>query len=71
MKLYKTTGEVDKSEDGTAPETRVSWQGSLTEASKARTALKKEGAHKPVSLETDVPTTKDALLEWLNKNVKS
>jgi hypothetical protein len=63
MKLYKTT--ATRGDDTIA----VSWQGSQTEASKARSGYKREGFHKPESRDMDVPVTKDALLEWLNKHV--
>ena len=70
MKLYKTTGMQPISEG--RYDKFVSWQGSQTEASKARTALRSQGCKRDnvTSQEMDVPTTKDALLEWLNKNVK-
>jgi len=64
MKLYKTTGTTNDDR------TLVSWQSSQTDASKARTALKQQGCAKPISQEMDVPVTKDALLAWLNENVK-
>lgn len=64
MKLYKTTGVT--SDD----QILVSWQSSQTEASKARTALKQQGCIKPTSQEMNVPVTRDALIEWLNANVK-
>lgn len=65
MKLYKTTGVT--SDD----QILVSWQSSQTEASKARTALKQQGCIKPTSQEMNVPVTRDALIEWLNANVKA
>jgi len=66
MQLYKTTAQYD---DGEEPSS-VSWQGSATEASKARTALKARGLKKPISQTVQVPTAKGPLLEWLNANVK-
>lgn len=65
MKLYKTTGVTP------SDQTLVSWQSSQTEASKARTALKQQGCIKPTSQEMNVPVTRDALIEWLNANVKA
>jgi hypothetical protein len=66
MNLYKTFA-THKNDDGISVEV-VSWQGSLTEASKARSAAKKEG-HKAETQTVNVPTSKDTLLIWLNKNV--
>lgn len=63
MNLYKTYA-TDK-ETGT---TKVSFQGSLTEASKVRSGAKANGC-KAESQTINVPTSKDGLLEWLNKNV--
>lgn len=65
MLLYKTFttnehGQVD-----------VSWQGSQTEASKARGAAKKAGHSKAESQTVNVPTAKGPLLDWLNENVKA
>lgn len=65
MNLYKTYA-TDKA---TAAVT-VSWQASQTEASKARSAAKADG-FKAESQTINVPTSKGALLEWLNENVKS
>ena len=59
MLLYKTI-----TTDG------VSFQGSQTESSKARTALKALGL-KPTTQTVEVPTNKSGLLEWLNANVSS
>jgi hypothetical protein len=44
----------------------ISWQGSQTEASKARSAAKKEG-HKAASQTVNIPTAKGPLIEWLNE----
>ena len=67
MLLYKTTATT------AFPDAicKVSFQGSQTEASKARTALKAEGCGKPTSQTIEVPTNKAGLLEWLNANVTS
>ena len=65
MKLYKTT--VKNALDLTAR-----WAGSQTEATKHRKEFGEAG-FKRSEVETqtvDVPTHKDGLLEWLNKNVK-
>ncbi len=63
MILYKTfiTG-------GLTAQDKVSFQGSQTEASKARAAAKKEG-FKAESQTVNIPTAKGPLLEWLNENV--
>ena len=61
MQLYKTTYA---NEDGAVI---TSFQGSQTEASKARSALKKEG-HKPETHTFNIPTAKGPLIEWLNEN---
>ncbi len=68
MVIYKTfiKGITD---DGRRLET-VSWQGSQTEASKARSAAKKEG-NKAESMTVNVPTSKGGLLDWLNEHVKA
>ena len=72
MKLYKTRATRSAPETDLGSDVRVSWQGSQTEASKARTAFRAEGFKKSdvTSQEMDVPTTKDALMDWLNENVK-
>lgn len=63
MNLYKTS--ADSSDTDKSP---VRWSGSLSDASKQRGAMKKEGL-KNVGTETiDVPTNKTSLLEWLNQN---
>lgn len=46
----------------------ISWQASQTEASKARSAAKKNGS-KAESQTINIPTAKSALIEWLNENV--
>lgn len=63
MQLYKTI-TTDK-ETG---DTGISYQGSQTEASKARSEAKKNG-YKAESQTINVPTAKGPLLEWLNENV--
>ena len=61
MRLYQTTGD---NSDGTT----VSWNGSAADASKQRSAFKKDG-YKGVSTEEyDVPTNKTDLLVFLNTN---
>jgi len=64
MQLYKT---FTKTLDGTE---MISYQGSLTEASKARSSAKKEG-FKAETQTINIPTGKAGLIEWLNNNVKS
>lgn len=63
MILYKTYAT-----DGSGT-TNVSFQGSQTDASKARSAAKKDG-WKAESQTINVPTAKGPLLDWLNENVK-
>ena len=65
MNLYKTYAT-----DKTTQAVTVSFQGSQTEASKARSAAKADG-FKAESQTIEVPTAKGPLLEWLNENVKS
>ena len=62
MLIYKTIVTTD---DPTR--LAISWQASQTEASKARTLLKKMG-YKPETMTVDIPTSKGKLLEWLNNN---
>lgn len=69
MLLYKTTYTIENPEERTNRISVVSFQGSQTEASKARTAAKTAAVDKPVSQTIEVPTGKAALLEWLNANV--
>ena len=64
MQLYKTFAT---NENG---QTDVSFQGSQTEASKARSAAKKDG-FKAESQTINIPTAKGPLLDWLNENVKA
>lgn len=64
MQIYKTYAT---NENG---QTDVSWQGSQTEASKARSAAKKDGYKKAESQTVNIPTAKGPLLDWLNENVK-
>lgn len=66
MQLYKTIATFAEDDS-----TTVSFQGSQTEASKKRTALKAEGFVKPTSQTIEVPTSKAGLLVWLNANVTS
>ena len=65
MQIYRTTVTTDNPE-----REAVSWQASQTEASKARTALKKMG-YKPETLTVNIPTAKGPLIDWLNENVKA
>jgi len=61
MQLYKTT-HID------ATIKHASWQSSQTEASKARSELKRQGL-KPETATVNIPTAKGPLVEWLNANV--
>jgi hypothetical protein len=64
MQLYKThhfPGDA-------ANRVSVSWQASLTEASKKRAELKRQG-YKPETQTINIPTAKGPLLDWLNENV--
>ena len=65
MLLYKTTAT-----DKTTGNTAISFQGSQTESSKARTGAKANNC-KAESQTIEVPTNKAGLLEWLNANVTS
>lgn len=65
MVIYKTIKDPATGEG-------VSWQASQTEASKARGEIKKLGqGFKPETMTVDFPTGKGAIIDWLNKNVKS
>ena len=65
MILYKT---YFTNEHG---QTEVSWQGSQTESSKARSQAKRDGYTKAESQTVNVPSAKGPMLEWLNENVKA
>lgn len=70
MNVYKVTGKNNSGSE--APDTETRWAGSQTEAAKARKALGEAG-FKRSEIEThtvEIPTNKDGLLEWLNKNVR-
>lgn len=71
MLLYKTTYQMDNPAERTQAVTVVSFQGSQTEASKARTEAKGVAHKKPETQTIEVPTNKAGLLEWLNANVTS
>jgi hypothetical protein len=62
MKLYQTTAQTG------ADSFKVSWNGSGADASKQRSAFKKEGLKSVSTEEIDVPTNKTDLLAWLNTN---
>lgn len=66
MQIYKTFVSDKKTGDVVA----VSFQGSQTEASKARSMAKVDGL-KAESQTINIPTAKGPLLDWLNENVKS
>ena len=63
MLIYKTTYT---NEDGAVI---TSFQGSQTESSKARSAIKKDGYGKPETATINIPTAKGPLIDWLNENV--
>lgn len=65
MQIYKTF--TTNKETGVVA---ISFQGSQTEASKARAQLKRDG-FKAESQTIEVPTNKAGLLAWLNENVTS
>ncbi len=65
MQFYKTTTILDDDEESES----VSWQRTLADASKARSAAKAEGL-KATTADTRVPTDATGLLAWLNENVK-
>ena len=64
MKLYCTTGETTE----LPPKVTSKWSGSLSDASKARVALKKEGLKGVGTAEVEVLTNKTGLLEFLNSS---
>ncbi len=66
MQLYKTIYYTTDNELAR----KVSWQASQTEASKARSAAKKEGL-KAETQTVNIPTAKGPLIDWLNENVVS
>ena len=61
MRLYKTTF-IDDEKACPAPK----YDSSAGDASKRRTALKKEGMREIVTVEVDVATDKKGLLAYLN-----
>lgn len=63
MQIYRTTADTES-------HSLQSWQGSLSDASKARTAYKAQG-YRSTSEPVEVPTNKAGLLAWLNENVNS
>ena len=63
MQLYRTFATPAAA---SAP-TKSSYQGSQTEASKARAQLKRDG-FKAESQTVNIPTAKGPLIEWLNEN---
>lgn len=65
MQIYKTF--TTNKETGVVA---ISFQGSQTESSKARSAAKAAG-FKAESQTIEVPTNKGPLLAWLNENVTS
>lgn len=68
MRLYKVSADV------TEAQTVAKWAGSMAEARAAKKEIIAEHGVKQSAVsmdETDVPTNKAGLLEWLNENVKS
>lgn len=63
MKLYKT---IYLDDDTPEDNDRRVWDGTQADAAKRRKALKTEGMRMIVTDEVDVPTSKSALLAWLN-----
>lgn len=62
MQIYKTFATHRETGD-----TAISYQGSQTEASKARAGAKANGC-KAESQTINIPTAKGPLLDWLNEN---
>ena len=62
MQIYKTY--ATNKETGTVA---ISYQGSQTEASKARSGAKANGC-KAESQTINIPTAKGPLIDWLNEN---
>jgi hypothetical protein len=65
MQIYKTF--ATNTETGAVA---ISWQGSQTEASKARSGAKAVG-RKAESQTVNIPTAKGPLIKWLNENVSA
>ena len=65
MKLYKTTC-IDNTPDA-ADNFLIEFSSSASDASKARTRLKKEGLRKIVTDEINIETTRSELIIFLNK----
>lgn len=63
MRLYQTTGDQPVMTGPT-----VVWAGSAADASKQRSALKKDGFKGVSTEEYDIPTNKTDLLAFLNSN---
>ena len=70
MNLYRTKYSKDVSEDGTKFEKGFSWTGSLSDASKDRVRLKKEGCEDVHTDPVDVPTDKAGLMAFLNASTQ-
>jgi hypothetical protein len=66
MKLYKITATNSDGDTGTT------WASSQTESAKARKEFMEKGfkRNQLVTEDVEVPTSKDGLLNWLNKNCK-
>lgn len=64
MRLYQTTADAPSTGSGVA----VIWSGSAADASKQRTAFKKDSLKGVSTEEVDFPTNKAELLDFLNAN---
>lgn len=65
MKLYCTTYIDDGAPDGQMFAQK--WNGTQADAGRTRKWAKAEGMRNVDTKEVDVPTSKAALLEWLNE----
>lgn len=68
MKLYRTTYTDDELSTNSKEFSRSTWSGTLADAASTRKHLKADGMRQIYTDEIDVPTSKPALLEWLNIN---
>jgi hypothetical protein len=67
MKLYLTSGEYKSATNGSY-ELVVKWSGTQKEARQDRKQMKDDGAYLVDTEVIDVPTSKEALIIWLNNN---
>lgn len=66
MKLYRTLYTDDELSMNFKEFSRSVWSGTQADATAARKHLKADGMRQIYTDEVDVPTSKPALLEWLN-----